>query len=132
MDFENIVLKKEDHVATLILNRPEVFNALNMKMFQEIKEALQDVNEDENIRVMVLTGAGKALKDIKSDSPKPADTVSVDAGLDDSVDDSNLTVEERAKKNWDAKADLRAEYGTYERYESFLKHSPDIRVKTDR
>ena len=78
------------------------------------------------------SGAGQTLKDIESDSPKPADTVSVDAAIDTADEDANLTVEERAKKNWDAKADLRAEYGTIERYESFLKHSPDIRVKTDR
>ena len=78
------------------------------------------------------TGAGKVLGDLESDSPKPASTVSVDAAADDVVDDSNLTVEERAKKNWDANANLHAEYGTYERYESFQKHAPDIRVKTDR
>jgi len=61
MNFETIILKKEDHVATLILNRPEVLNAVNMKMFEELKVALKDINEDDNIRVMVLTGAGKAF-----------------------------------------------------------------------
>ena len=61
MNFETIILRKEDHVATLTFNRPEVMNAVNFKMFEELKIALNDINEDDNIRVMILTGAGKAF-----------------------------------------------------------------------
>ena len=61
MDFETIMVKKEDHVATLTLNRPEVMNAVDFKMFEELKAALDDINEDDDIRVMILTGAGKAF-----------------------------------------------------------------------
>ena len=51
------------------------------------------------------------------------------SAIDDEFDDSNLTVEDRAKK-WDADPKIRAEFGTYERYESFMKHAPDIRIKS--
>ena len=50
------------------------------------------------------------------------------SAIDDGFDDSNLTVEDRAKK-WDADPKIRAEFGTYERYESFMKHASDIRIK---
>ena len=61
MTFETIMVKKEDHVAILTFNRPEVMNAVNFKMFEELKAALNDINEDDDIRVMILTGAGKAF-----------------------------------------------------------------------
>jgi len=61
MNFETIILRKEGQVATITLNRPQVMNAINMQMFEELLSALQNVNEDENVRVMVLTGAGKAF-----------------------------------------------------------------------
>ncbi len=54
-------MKKEAHIATITLNRPHVLNALTIQMFDELKAALQDVNEDDDIRVMILTGAGKAF-----------------------------------------------------------------------
>ena len=53
MNFETIMLKKEDHVATLTLNRPEMMNAVNFKMFEELKAALNDINEDDNIRLKI-------------------------------------------------------------------------------
>ena len=61
MNFETIIVKKKDHVATLTFNRPEVMNAVNLKMFEELRAALDDINEDNDIRVMILTGVGKAL-----------------------------------------------------------------------
>ena len=61
MDFETIVMKKEGHIATVVLNRPDALNAINRKMFEELKLALRDINEDPDVRVMVLTGAGRAF-----------------------------------------------------------------------
>lgn len=61
MNFETIILEKKDHIATITLNRPEALNAITMQMFDEVKSALRDINEDDDIRVMVLTGAGKAF-----------------------------------------------------------------------
>ncbi len=61
MDFETIILKKEEHIATLTLNRPDKLNAINAKMEEELVQALQDISQDNQIRVMVLTGAGRAF-----------------------------------------------------------------------
>lgn len=61
MDFETIRVNKGAHIATLALNRPEVMNAVNFKMFEELKTALREINDDKDIRVMVLTGTGKAF-----------------------------------------------------------------------
>lgn len=61
MNFETIIVKKEERVATITLNRPQVMNAINFQMFSELLSALKDINEDEDIRVMVLTGAGRGF-----------------------------------------------------------------------
>ncbi|MCH7606736.1 MAG: enoyl-CoA hydratase/isomerase family protein, partial [Chloroflexi bacterium] len=61
MDFQTVLLEKADHIAKLTLNRPERLNALNEQMFKELNIALQDVAEDSEVRVLVLTGAGRAF-----------------------------------------------------------------------
>ena len=61
MNYETIIVHKKDRVATLTLNRPDVLNAVNVKMFEELKIALDDISEDRDVRVMVLTGAGNAF-----------------------------------------------------------------------
>jgi enoyl-CoA hydratase len=49
---------KEGHVALVVLNRPEVRNALNAEMLCRLADAWQDVNDDPQIRAVILTGAG--------------------------------------------------------------------------
>jgi len=61
MDFENITLQKSDHIAILTMNRPDNMNSLTRKMLLEMVEAVADVSEDNDIRVMILTGAGKVF-----------------------------------------------------------------------
>lgn len=61
MAFETILLDKSDHVATITLNRPESLNAVTPQMFAELKQALAEVNDDSDTRVLVLTGAGRAF-----------------------------------------------------------------------
>lgn len=69
--FKTIKLQSEGAVATITLNRPEVFNAFNDEMSYELQDALKQVTRDTGVRVVVLTGEGKAfcsgqdLKDIK-------------------------------------------------------------------
>ena len=53
-----VLYSKEGHVATVVMNRPEVKNALNGEMLVRLADAWQDINDDENIRVAILTGAG--------------------------------------------------------------------------
>ena len=69
MDYQNIIVKKEEGVATITLNRPDSLNAMNDEMLKELLEAIEDVGGDEAVRVIVLTGAGRAFcpgADLKS------------------------------------------------------------------
>jgi len=71
MKFETIILKKEEHIAVITLNRPERLNAMNVQLFDEMIAALENVRQDKEVRVLILTGAGKAFcagADIKSGS----------------------------------------------------------------
>jgi len=58
MAFETIILEKKDGVARITFNRPEVLNAFNPKMSDELKEAVKDIAADKDVRVVVITGAG--------------------------------------------------------------------------
>lgn len=61
MDYEEIILTKEDVKATIMLNRPEKLNAYNRKMEHELKMAIDDIEEDDDIKVAILTGAGRGF-----------------------------------------------------------------------
>ncbi|UCH86915.1 MAG: enoyl-CoA hydratase [Dehalococcoidia bacterium] len=61
MNLEYILLDKRDRVATITLNRPEKMNAFAGLMRQEIVAALDDAAADREVRVVVITGAGKAF-----------------------------------------------------------------------
>ncbi len=61
MEFETILLDKDSHIARLTLNRPERLNALNEQMFMQLNQALEEVAGDPEVRVLVLTGAGRAF-----------------------------------------------------------------------
>jgi len=59
MAYKNIIFAQEKGIATITFNRPEVLNALNEASLQEFSNALDAVASDEDIRVLVLTGAGE-------------------------------------------------------------------------
>jgi enoyl-CoA hydratase len=59
--YETILYEKKGNVATIILNRPNAMNALTRTMFLEIGNALDDAEYDNNIRVVVLKGAGRGF-----------------------------------------------------------------------
>ena len=61
MSYKAIVLAKEDGVATLTLNRPTSFNALNFEMAKELVGAIESCTKNGQIKVLVITGAGKAF-----------------------------------------------------------------------
>lgn len=58
MDYKNIVLNKQDHIATITLNRPRRLNSLNEEVFQELIDAFDNVGKDPEMRVLVITGTG--------------------------------------------------------------------------
>lgn len=61
MKFTTIKFEIEDRIAVLTLNRPEVFNAMNPLMQQEIEAALDLSDQDDNVRALIVTGAGKGF-----------------------------------------------------------------------
>lgn len=61
MSFETIEFSVENGVATLALNRPDTLNSFNNHMHAEIREAMQQVTDDPQIRCMLLTGKGRGF-----------------------------------------------------------------------
>ncbi|MGQ9624568.1 MAG: enoyl-CoA hydratase/isomerase family protein [Candidatus Bathycorpusculaceae bacterium] len=59
MEFKYIIYEKGENIATITLNRPEALNAISKEVIDEVLQALEDVRNDENIRVVVITGAGE-------------------------------------------------------------------------
>ena len=56
-----IIFEKQNNVARITLNRPNVFNAFNSDMRKELIEALDDCQADPSVRCVILTGIGKAF-----------------------------------------------------------------------
>jgi len=61
VEYQTIQWAVEGGVATLTLNRPDVLNALNKQMTDEIQDALKQSERDKAIRCLVITGAGRAF-----------------------------------------------------------------------
>jgi enoyl-CoA hydratase/carnithine racemase len=59
--FESLTWELEGHVATITLNRPEKKNAMSWVMFNEIRDAFEKATADDDVRVVVVTGAGGAF-----------------------------------------------------------------------
>jgi enoyl-CoA hydratase/carnithine racemase len=69
LGFTSIVYEKAPPRATITLNRPEVLNAFDFRMLRELARACEDASWDDDIRVVVITGAGRAFcvgADLKS------------------------------------------------------------------
>ena len=58
-DYEHILVEKEDGVAILTMNRPEVLNAMNNKLSMELYDAAQRMADDEDVGCIVVTGTGE-------------------------------------------------------------------------
>jgi 2-(1,2-epoxy-1,2-dihydrophenyl)acetyl-CoA isomerase len=61
MAYQHLRLDRADQIATITLNRPDAFNAFNLALGREIFEAALEVDEDMDVRCVVITGAGKAF-----------------------------------------------------------------------
>jgi enoyl-CoA hydratase/carnithine racemase len=60
-DYSDIRFEIEDRVALVTLDRPDVLNAFSGQMGRELEDALQRCDRDESVRVVVITGAGRAF-----------------------------------------------------------------------
>ena len=60
MSYENIQYASENGIARITLSRPDRLNSFTMAMHRELRDALDRVSADESVRVLLLTGAGRA------------------------------------------------------------------------
>jgi enoyl-CoA hydratase len=61
MEFKNIILEIKDDVGIVKMNRPDAMNALNSQTLKELKEAISQLKDDDAVRVIIITGEGKAF-----------------------------------------------------------------------
>jgi 2-(1,2-epoxy-1,2-dihydrophenyl)acetyl-CoA isomerase len=83
MEYQSILFKKENGKATITLNRPRALNALNREIIDELLHALKEAAQDPEVKVLILTGAGRAFcfgADI-SEFSRQIETGSSDTGL---------------------------------------------------
>jgi len=59
--YDNVIVTKQGQVAVLTLNRPDSLNAFNSAMLQDLLPAIAEVNADEDVRVAIFTGMGRAF-----------------------------------------------------------------------
>ena len=58
MDYQNLYIEEEHNIATITINRPKKLNALNKQTIAELHEAFKELDEDKNIKVIIITGSG--------------------------------------------------------------------------
>jgi 2-(1,2-epoxy-1,2-dihydrophenyl)acetyl-CoA isomerase len=61
VEYQTLIFKRENGICTIILNRPEVLNALNIELSEELGLAIEEVGKDDAIRVLIITGAGQGF-----------------------------------------------------------------------
>jgi 2-(1,2-epoxy-1,2-dihydrophenyl)acetyl-CoA isomerase len=69
MSYETVLFEIKDGIASLTLNRPDVFNAFNEQLSADVLDALKKTAKEKGVRVLVISGSGKAFcsgQDLKS------------------------------------------------------------------
>jgi len=61
MNYNTLKYELADHILTLTLNRPEKMNAFTVEMANELITVFEEASENDDVRVIVVTGAGKAF-----------------------------------------------------------------------
>ncbi|HLB11857.1 MAG TPA: enoyl-CoA hydratase-related protein [Dehalococcoidia bacterium] len=61
MDFQDILYTKENGIATITLNRPQAMNTFHPNMLSEWTQAIEDAKHDDDVMVIMVTGAGRAF-----------------------------------------------------------------------
>jgi len=59
--YKTILVEKKNHLAILSFNRPEKLNAINVQVKREVSQALIELEADEDVRVVIITGVGRAF-----------------------------------------------------------------------
>jgi enoyl-CoA hydratase len=82
MSYSHLLLTKKAGYALIQLHRPEVLNALNMKLMEELVDALESLDKDDDVRAIVLTGNEKAFA-AGADIKEMADATAIEMLLRD-------------------------------------------------
>ena len=83
MPYSTIVYTKREHTASITLNRPEVDNIINPQLAQELREVCREINQDDSIYVVTITGAGDRLFCGGSELEKSIQAGGTSAALED-------------------------------------------------
>ena len=59
MTYENIIFKTEENVAIIKFNRPKALNAINPALLGDVRDALEKIENDASVKVLILTGEGE-------------------------------------------------------------------------
>ena len=59
MNYNNIISNSQDGITTITVNRPSKLNALNVETIKELHSALKEVNEDKEIKAIIIIGSGE-------------------------------------------------------------------------
>ena len=78
VSYEHLLLDVADHVGIIKLNRPEVLNAMNRKLFSEIDAALTQLEEDDGVHAIIFTGAGERAFSAGADIHEMAEQARMD------------------------------------------------------
>lgn len=79
MTYKTILLDVTDGLASLTINRPNALNAINSTVLTELDRALDDINNNEAIHVVILTGAGDKAFVAGADIKEMADSTPLEA-----------------------------------------------------
>ena len=99
MTFETVIIEQHDSVALVSLNRPAALNSFNGTQRAELLSAVRQVNDDESVRVAVLTGNGRAFSAGADLQETPENGVSVETQLNEEYKPILMGISE-APKPW--------------------------------
>ena len=57
MDYKTILYEKKDRIGTITLNRPKSMNSLSSELLRELDHALTEIDRDDDVKVVILTGS---------------------------------------------------------------------------
>lgn len=86
MGYETVIAEKSEGVLTLTLNRPDALNAITKTMLLELKHAVDDAANDDDVGLVVLTGAGRAFSagvDLKELGDRKLEDGAVGSSIDE-------------------------------------------------